>query len=92
MGHAGVAHRWELGASPAARTMSRYPPRRIFYHDGPLIRRREVSLEHELQSAPLAVQPLDFESGQAFLNMALATSAARYRELHGFTTGIRATR
>ena len=79
--------RWDIDDSPAARTMSRYAPRRIFYHDGPLIRRREVSLEHELQSPPLDAHPLDFESGQAFLNMALATSAARFRELHGFSHG-----
>ena len=34
----------------ASRAHCHWPrrPRRIFYHDGPLIRRREVSLEHEL--------------------------------------------
>jgi hypothetical protein len=79
--------RWELGNSRATRTAARHPTRRIFYHDGPLIRRSEVSLEHELQSPPVPFVELDAEAGQAFLNMALATSAARYRELHGFTYG-----
>jgi hypothetical protein len=79
--------RWQLAGSQAARTAISRAPRRVFYHTEPLIPRSEVSLEHELQSPPLEVRQLDLEGGRAFLNMALATSAARYRELHGFTYG-----
>ena len=79
--------KWELGASPAARTVTRRPLGHVFYHKGPLIRRADVSLEHELQSPPLPIELLDEATGRAVLNMALATSAARYRELHGFTYG-----
>ena len=79
--------RWDLGDSQAARTVIALPRRKNFYHQGPLIRRSEVLLEQELASAPLPIKRLNVEGGQAFLNMALATSAVRYRELHGFTFG-----
>ncbi len=79
--------RWDLTGSHAARSAISRAPRRVFYHSEPLIPRAEVSLEHELESPPLEIEPLNLEGGRAFLNMALATSAARYRELHGFTYG-----
>jgi hypothetical protein len=79
--------RWDLAGSQAARTAISRAPRRVFYHTEPLIPRSEVSLEHELQAPPLEVELLDLEGGRAFLNMALATSATRYRELHGFSYG-----
>ncbi len=79
--------RWELESTPASRTVAGLRPRRVFYHKGSLIRRSEVVLEQELQAEPLEVEPLGEEGGQAFLNMAVAASAARYRELHGFTYG-----
>ncbi len=79
--------RWELGESHAARTAVSRSPRQVFYHTEPLISRSRISLDRELHSPPLEVKQLDLEGGQAFLNMALATSASRYRELHGFTYG-----
>jgi hypothetical protein len=79
--------RWELGDSSASRTAISRSSDKVFYHAEPLIRRSDVSLEHELHAPPLEVEQLDLEGGRAFLNMALATSAARYRELHGFTYG-----
>jgi hypothetical protein len=78
---------WQLGRSRAARTLMRGPASKLFYQEGPLIRRADVSLDHELSSAPLPVEHLDPERAQAFLNMALAASAVRQRELHGFTHG-----
>jgi len=83
--------RWELGGSPAARTSLPRRTARIFYHRGPLISRSEVSLEKELCAPPPEVELVDLETGQAFLNMAVATSAARQRELYGFTYGDPAT-
>ena len=79
--------RWEMGRTGASRTTMRGPFSKPFYHDGPLKRRTDVSLEHELAAEPLACERLSEEAGQAFLNMALAASAARQRELHGFTFG-----
>jgi hypothetical protein len=79
--------RWGLGRTGASRTTMRGPAGKMFYHHGPLIRRTEVSLDHELAAEPLACERLSEEAGQAFLNMALAASAARQRELHGFTFG-----
>ena len=79
--------RWELGRTGASRTTMRGPAGKTFYHHGPLIRRPEVSLDHELAAEPLACERLSEEAGQAFLNMALTASAARQRELHGFTFG-----
>jgi hypothetical protein len=79
--------RWELGRSAASRTALRAPTDKPFFHGGPLIRRADVSLEHELSSEPLPCEQLSEEAGAAFLNLALAGSAARQRELHGFTYG-----
>jgi len=79
--------RWRLGDSPASRTLMCRPVRRVFYHDGPLIARSEVSLAEELASPPLPVEKLSAAEGRAVLDMALETSAVRYRELHGFTYG-----
>ena len=80
--------RWKLDAPRATRTHGRLPGRRkIFYHDGPLIRRAEVSLVAELESPPIALQELRSAEGERLLDFARETSAMRYRELHGFTFG-----
>jgi hypothetical protein len=80
--------RWQLGESRATRTNGRLPGRRkFFYHDGPLIRRADVSLAGELASPPLAVEKLSRAEGEKLLDFARETSAMRYRELHGFTYG-----
>ena len=62
-------------------------PRKFFYHDGPLLRRAEVSLATELDSPKLPIQKLNRAQGEQFLDLARETSAMRYRELHGFTYG-----
>lgn len=79
--------RWELGNSHATRTRMRLPVRRIFYHDGPLLKRAEVSLAAELTSPPIPLARLSSSEGDSILNMARDTSAVRYRELYGFTWG-----
>lgn len=79
--------RWELGDSRLSRTMIRAPIGEPFFHTGPLIPRNQVSLERELASPSLELESLSEEAGEAFLNMALAASAVRQRELHGFTYG-----
>lgn len=71
----------------ATRSGMSLPVRKIFYHDQPLISRREVSLAAELESPPIPVEKLARARGERILDLARETSAARYRELHGFTYG-----
>lgn len=71
----------------ATRTGMKLPVRKIFYHDKPLISRREVSIAAELQSPPIPIEKLSRARGERILDMTRETSAVRYRELHGFTYG-----
>lgn len=59
----------------------------IFYHTGPLIARRDISLVKELKGPPLPIKKLSRAEGEAVLEMTRAASAVRYRELYGFTHG-----
>jgi len=70
----------------STRTGMRLPARRLFYHRGPLIQRRDVDLAKKM------VQPVTFtkvseRQGEQALDMARAASTIRYRELYGFTHG-----
>jgi hypothetical protein len=77
---------WKFRAHASRTEMKRSGPAG-FYHDRPLIQRREVSLAAELASPPLPVQRISPSAGERILDMARETSAVRYRELHGFTYG-----
>ena len=79
--------RWDLGSSAATRSRMRFRGGKNFYHPSPLLRRRDVSLAEELAGPPLPVTKLSRAQGQAVLDLAVDTSAVRYRELHGFTFG-----
>ena len=80
--------RWELGDSRAARTHARRRPSGdIFYHRGPLIARRDVSLARELEAPPLRVERLSRREAERVLDAGRETMAVRFRELHGFTHG-----
>jgi hypothetical protein len=87
--------RWELGTSQATRTLMRRQqptPRSIFYHDAPLLGRRDVSLASELDAplqrqGKLPVERLSRAEGERLLAMGRDTMAVRFRELHGFTHG-----
>ncbi len=83
----GLPVRWDLGESAASRTLMRLPVRPPFLHNVPLIRRAEVSLAEIQRMAPLPERKLGLEEGEAMLALARDTSAARYRELLGFTYG-----
>src|SRR5258706_11479494 len=76
--------RWQFGVR-ASRTEMKLPGRKMFFHERPLIARREISLAAELNSPPIPVEKLSRLSGEKILEMARETSAVRYRELHGFT-------
>jgi hypothetical protein len=79
---------WKLGNSPATRTKMRVRVNRIFYHDGPLIRRSEVSLARELEDVlPLPLKKLSRADGEKLVGLGRDMMTVRYRELHGFTYG-----
>jgi hypothetical protein len=83
-----LAVRWELGNSTATRTRTRRPVRKVFYHDSPMLARRDVILARELEDkAPLPVEKLTRAEGQKLLDAGRETMTVRYRELHGFTYG-----
>jgi hypothetical protein len=77
---------WQFGRR-SSRTGMRLPSRKTFFHDGPLIKRRDVSLADELNSTAIPVRKLSRAEGERALDLARETSAVRYRELHGFTYG-----
>ena len=80
-----IALTWELGSAATTRSRARWPGPRVYYHDGPLLRRSEVSLVEHLAGPPLPVRKLDASESARLLDFILETSAVRYRELHGFT-------
>ncbi|MEY2394656.1 MAG: hypothetical protein QOF94_1001 [Acidobacteriaceae bacterium] len=83
-----LAVRWDLGDGPRTRSNIRLPgARKFFFHDGPLLRRSDVSLSAELSSPPIKIERLNRARGEQMLDLARETSAMRYRELHGFTYG-----
>ncbi len=79
--------RWKLKDTPASRTHMRQAADTIYYHSGPLLQRRDVSLEREMNAPPLPVERLSVLDGQAIINMTRDASVVRYRELYGFTYG-----
>jgi hypothetical protein len=83
-----LAIRWDLGDGSGTRTNIRLAGvRKYFFHDGPLLRRNDVSLGAELAAPPLTIERLNRARGAQMLDLARETSAMRYRELHGFTYG-----
>jgi hypothetical protein len=60
---------------------------KVFYHRGPLIQRRDVSLSRELNEPRPPLKLLSAKQGEAMLDLTRAASTVRYRELYGFTHG-----
>jgi hypothetical protein len=77
---------WQFG-SRSSRTGMRLSARKTFFHDTPLIKRRDIDLGKELNSPAIPVRKLSRDEGEKILDLARETSAVRYRELHGFTFG-----
>lgn len=69
------------------RTGMRLATTKMFYHREPLIQRRDISLQRELQNPPPVLKKLSAKQGEAMLDMTRAASTVRYRELYGFTHG-----
>jgi hypothetical protein len=83
----GLSVAWSLGDGRATRTRMRYPARKIFFHDAPMITRRDVSLAAELASPPLPIRRLSRREALAVLEKTREATALRYREYYAFTFG-----
>ncbi len=79
--------RWSLGNSRLSRTRNSRPVRKIFYHDGPLIPRQNVSLAAELTRQPPTLNRLSPSEGAAVMDLIREVMLVRYRELYGTTLG-----
>ena len=80
-----VPLRWELGNSQVTRTRNWQPVRKVFYHDGPLISRSQVSLADELARRPPSFTRLSLPEGERVADMIREVMLVRYRELYGTT-------
>jgi hypothetical protein len=78
--------RWTPNYS-ASRTGMRVPARNVFYHQAPLIQRRDIDLTKELAQPSPKLQKLSPAQGNEALDRAREASTIRYRELYGFTHG-----
>jgi len=76
---------WSIHNAVASRTRARRAVRQPFFHPAPLLRRADISLAAELESPPLPVKRLSKAAACRVLDLILDNSAARYRELYGFT-------
>ena len=71
----------------ATRTGLRVPARKMFYHRGPLIQRRDIDLNNEVAQPSPPLRKLSPRDGERALDRARDASTIRYRELYGFTHG-----
>jgi hypothetical protein len=79
--------RWRLENSTVSRTRNTRPVRQVFYHQEPLITRRDVSLEEELARRPAALKHLSEAEGGRVMDLIREVMLVRYRELYGTTLG-----
>lgn len=79
-----VPIRWELGDSAASRSRARIPRKKFFYHDGPFLTRKDVSIEAEFAAPKITVKRLPRAKAQRTIDVITDASAVRYRELYGF--------
>jgi len=76
--------RWELRDSAASRSRARIPAPKIFYHGGPFLARKDVSIESEFASPKIAVLRVPRDEATRLIDVIIDASAVRYRELYGF--------
>jgi hypothetical protein len=82
-----VPLRWNLENSAIARTRNWLPVRSVYYHDGPLISRSQVSLAAELARPPVQLKKLSLKQGGEIMDLIREVMLVRYRELYGTTLG-----
>jgi hypothetical protein len=77
--------RWDMSSSPASRTLSRKEVKQFYFHQAPLIQRRQVSFADELSKPPLSIKPLPQQQAEKTLDLMKETLGVRYRELYGIS-------
>src|ERR1019366_10619680 len=82
-----VPLRWNLKNSATARTRNWKPFPSVFYHNGPLISRSQVSLAAELARPPVQLTELSHKRGGEIMDLIREVMLVRYRELYGTTLG-----
>lgn len=70
-----------------SRTGQRSSFKSYYFHNSPLIQRREVKFEEELRKRAPRLERLSLEKGREAIDRARVASTIRYRELYGFTHG-----
>ena len=71
----------------ATRTGLRVPAKKLFYHQGPLIQRRDIDLNEQVVQPSPPLRKLSLREGESALDRTRDASTIRYRELYGFTHG-----
>lgn len=74
--------RWDPGNR--SRSQLRIPRRKIFYHDGPFLRREPDMIAKTLAGPPIPPKVLAAGAARNIASVIVDASAVRYRELYGF--------
>src|SRR4029079_3451334 len=69
------------------RTGMRRPVEDFFFHNAPMIQRRDVRFTDELNRRAPRLKKLNRTEGAKAIEMSLRASTVRYRDLYGFTNG-----
>jgi hypothetical protein len=72
---------WELRDATASRTLAKFPTRRIFYHESPLLR-GEVDFWDEVQRPLCELIPISRKTGEALIHLFRSALSVRHREFH----------
>ena len=78
--------RWRFNYGDS-RTGLRHRRGKLFFHDAPMIVRRDVNLREHLLKPVARLTKLSAKDGKQAIDLARAASTVRYRELYGFTNG-----
>ncbi|HVQ55011.1 MAG TPA: hypothetical protein VMT25_07515, partial [Thermoanaerobaculia bacterium] len=81
----GLPIAWDLGPGRASRSKMRLPGPKPFFHDAPLVARRDVSFDAVLSEPPMRLRRLPRREGERICDLVRETTAARYREFYTFT-------
>jgi hypothetical protein len=81
----GLPIAWDLGAGKSSRTKMRRAGAAPFFHDAPLLARRDVSLDAILSGPRMKIQRLSRREGERICDLVREATAARYREFYTFT-------
>lgn len=81
----GLPIAWDLGAGGASRTKMRRPGPAPFFHDAPLLARRDVSLDAVVAGPRMKIRRLSRREGERVCDLVREATAVRYREFYTFT-------